>query len=186
MNCVEIINCVNLISSPEIKAFTISIVEKLPDYFFKVPASSTGKFHPKFAEGEGGLVRHTLTAVKVADELLRLEMYEALAPDRDKILSALILHDGLKHGPSHSQFTVFEHPLLMSDFIKKNSNGEAFAEEIASLVLTHMGQWTTNKYSSVVLPKPETKAQKFAHQCDYIASRKFFDIEIKASPQGVL
>ena len=35
------------------------LVSNLPDYFFEIEASSTGKYHPKFASGEHGLVRHT-------------------------------------------------------------------------------------------------------------------------------
>lgn len=46
------------------------LVNLLPDYFFEVAASSTGKYHPSFSLGEGGLVRHTKVAVKIAHELL--------------------------------------------------------------------------------------------------------------------
>ena len=33
--------------------------DKIPDYFYEVPASSTGKNHPSFDHGTGGLLRHT-------------------------------------------------------------------------------------------------------------------------------
>ena len=46
------------------------IISLLPDYFFEVPASSTGKYHPSFSLGDGGLVRHTKVAVRIAVELL--------------------------------------------------------------------------------------------------------------------
>ena len=46
------------------------LIDSLPDYFFEVAAASTGKYHPKYAQGEGGLVRHTKAAVKIAYELL--------------------------------------------------------------------------------------------------------------------
>ena len=36
-----------------------TMIELLPDYFFEVPASSTGKYHPSYSLGEGGLLRHT-------------------------------------------------------------------------------------------------------------------------------
>ena len=49
------------------------LISWLPDYFFEVPASSTGKYHPKYALGEGGLVRHTKAAVRIAYELLNDE-----------------------------------------------------------------------------------------------------------------
>ena len=34
------------------------ILEMLPDYFYKAPASHSGKYHSIFSLGEGGLVRH--------------------------------------------------------------------------------------------------------------------------------
>ena len=33
--------------------------EETPDYFWTDGASSSGKYHPQFSQGEGGLVRHT-------------------------------------------------------------------------------------------------------------------------------
>ena len=41
------------------------MIEKLPDYFFEIPASSTGKYHPEYATGKGGLLRHTKAAVRI-------------------------------------------------------------------------------------------------------------------------
>ena len=48
----------------------MTLIELLPNYFFEVPASSTGKYHPEFALGDGGLIRHTKVAVRIAYELL--------------------------------------------------------------------------------------------------------------------
>ena len=46
------------------------LVSELPDYFFEIPASSTGKYHPEFAGTKNGLVKHTKVAVRIAKELL--------------------------------------------------------------------------------------------------------------------
>lgn len=70
-----------------------SLIRQVPDYFFEIPASSTGKYHPKYALGEGGLVRHTKAAVRIANELLRLEMFKGLSKIKDEIIGALLLHD---------------------------------------------------------------------------------------------
>ena len=32
-----------------------TLIKLLPDYFFEIPASSTGKYHPAFALEKGGL-----------------------------------------------------------------------------------------------------------------------------------
>lgn len=96
--------------------------------------------------------------------------------EQDYIISALLLHDILKHGKDGDEgHTVFEHPILAADYIRENTTGE-YADVVSSLVSTHMGQWTTSKYSSVVLQAPVTELQKFVHECDYLASRK--DIEV--------
>ena len=42
------------IKDEKIRNSLILILEELPDYWFSVPASSTGKYHPKYALGEGG------------------------------------------------------------------------------------------------------------------------------------
>lgn len=163
----------NLIRSLEIREITKNLIEQLPDYFFKVAASSTGKYHPEYALGEGGLVRHTKAAVRIADELFRMEMFNPLLNDRDFILAALILHDGLKHGQSLGVYTVADHPVQAANFIKENCEDKEIGEKIAELVLTHMGQWNTDyKTNMVIMPKPSTKAQSFVHLCDYLASRK--------------
>ena len=46
------------------------LLDALPDYFYEIPAASTGKYHPQYAQGDGGLVRHTKAAVRMAYELL--------------------------------------------------------------------------------------------------------------------
>lgn len=44
----------------------------LPDYFFEAPASSTGKYHPAFANEPGGLILHSLAAARYADSVMEL------------------------------------------------------------------------------------------------------------------
>lgn len=170
------------IANPKIKEFAEKAISMLPDYFFEVAASSTGKFHPAYALGPGGLVRHTRAAVKIAHELLSLEMYgKYTADERDLMLVALTLHDGWKHGPSETagEFTVAEHPTVCSDWIKNTAEFEGMLsseqmEFICGCIASHMGQWNTGYRSKKeILPKPKTAAQKFVHQADYLASRKY-------------
>ena len=58
------------IKKESFKNDTMYLIDSLPDYFFEVAAASTGKYHPKYAQGTGGLVRHTKSAVRIAYELL--------------------------------------------------------------------------------------------------------------------
>lgn len=164
------------IEREDIRKETENLIGLLPDYFFSVPASSTGKYHPDYALENEGLLRHTQAAVRIAHELLRLEMFNGLSEKKDFIYAALILHDGLKHGKDHSPYSVANHPLLAANFIVEHCESLEIGEEIADLVATHMGQWNTDYRNGLeIMQKPSTKAQSFVHLCDYLASRKFLE-----------
>ena len=49
--------------------------------------------------------------------------------------------------------------------------------QICDGLASHMGQWNADRRSGVTLPKPETAFQKFVHQCDYLASRRYLEID---------
>ena len=159
------------------------LVELLPDYFFEVAASSTGKYHPSFSLGDGGLVRHTKAAVRIAHELYSTESVTGKFTDdeKDLMLFGLLLHDGLKHGKEKSEYTVFEHPIVVCDFIRENKDKLTLTDSeidfITNVIETHMGPWTTDYKGNEILQKPVNKYQKFVHMCDFLASRKFLDIK---------
>ena len=169
----------NWIEDPVKRGWCASALDDLPDYFYEVAASSTGKYHPEYALGDGGLVRHTKAAVTIAHDLLGLEMYGKYTQDeKDDILIALLLHDGMKHGPTGGKWTVFSHPLDMVEFLETRTNGidQKSLDLICEGISSHMGQWTTDRRSDTILPKPKSALQKFVHQCDYLASRKYLEV----------
>lgn len=160
------------------------LVVSLPDYFFEVDASSTGKYHPKYAAGEKGLLRHVKAAVKMAVELLSNPIIGKPYSERDKdlIIIALLIHDGLKYGKVKTdKYTKFDHPLLISEYVKElRENLKMHDEDIAkvcAMVSSHMGPWNVNNYSDVVLPIPKAPMEKFVHMCDYLASRRFINLD---------
>lgn len=161
------------------------LLTKVPDYFYRIPASTTGKYHPRFALGDQGLIRHTKVAVTMAYELLQLEMYNNnfTKEEQDLMLMALMLHDTLKCGRQEERYTRFDHPLLVGEFLKEEQAKTTLSDEeiefLSKVIASHMGQWNTNSYSDVVLPKPKTKYEKFVHMCDYLASRKFINVDFK-------
>lgn len=161
-----------------------TLIELLPEYFFEVPASSTGKYHPSFALGDGGLVRHTKVAVRMAVELLNNNCVgmKFNEKDRDLIIMALILHDGVKSGMVKSKYTKAEHPLLVSKLIMENKDKLSLEiddlRKMCSMIESHMGEWNTDPYTKEeILPVPRTAEQRFVHMCDYLASRKFLDVK---------
>ena len=159
------------------------LLNSLPDYFYEIPASSTGKYHPSFALKKGGLVRHTKVAVRIAHELLENNTIGMKFTDKDKdlIIMALVLHDGLKSGLEHSKYTKFDHPLLISKHIMEQKDDLSLdiddIRKLCSMIESHMGEWTYDSYQKKeVLPKPKTAEQRFVHMCDFLASRKFLDV----------
>lgn len=174
------------IENENVKAFAETAIEMLPDYFFTVSASSTGKYHSKYASGSGGLVRHVKSCAKFAHEILELEQNSTFTQkEKDLIITSVILHDGLKHGVEGSAFTVAEHPILCADWIRNNDKLNSMLDSIdleilCSAIASHMGQWTTDyKSKKEILPKPQTEIQKFVHMCDYLGSRKWIEVDFE-------
>ena len=169
---------ISYIKNDKIKKSLIYMINKLPDYFFIVPAASTGKYHPMYASGEGGLLRHTKAAVRIAYELLNDPAIgdKYTSDEQDLMLMGLLLHDWLKLGKEESKYTKFDHPILMANYIEEEKDNLELTDSERKLVMdvikTHMGPWTTDYDGNEVLEKPKTKYQNFVHMCDYLASRK--------------
>ena len=164
--------------SDKIRNACMEMIKLLPDYFFEVPASSTGKYHPEYATGEGGLLRHTKAAVRIGFELLSDPCIgdKYTSDEKDLMLMGLLLHDGLKSGMPKEKYTRFDHPILMADYIMDNEEVLGLEVEeiefLGDVIKTHMGPWTSDYNGNEVLEKPTTKYQNFVHMCDYLASRK--------------
>lgn len=155
-----------------------TLVGRLPDYFFEIAASSTGKYHPKYTLGDGGLVRHTKAAVRIAKELLDNPVIgdKYTSREKDLMIMSLIIHDGLKLGKERSKWTKVEHPLLAGEFIEENMDSLLMEDEdiefMKEVIASHMGSWNKDFDGNEVLPVPKNKYQSFVHMCDFLASRK--------------
>lgn len=186
----------NYIDASWIRELTKRIVNHIPDYFFEIPASSTGKYHPEYATGYGGLLRHVKAACKLAKDILSLESIGAKFDSelRDMILAALLLHDACKSGyPNQSKYTMHDHPLLAADLVRDSlevmlseaeldddtsayNNIKTYIDTVCELIESHMGEWNVNRYSKTILPKPRSEAAAFVHMIDYLASRKYITV----------
>lgn len=178
-----------LIRNADIRLDLINLLDKLPDYFYRVPASTSGKYHPLFAQGEGGLVRHTKLVVRIGYDLLNLEMYDEVFNGREKdlIIMALLLHDGIKKGVIEEEHILLEHPLLGAKFVKENSDlNELEKELVGKMIASHMGEWNKDKNGNEIMLKPKTKYEKFVHICDYLASRQYLDVKFDENSDIIL
>lgn len=107
------------IKNDRYKKIAKELVSLLPDYFFRVAASSTGKYHPSFSLGDGGLVRHTKAAIRIAKELLDNNSigHKFTSDEKDLLIISIMIHDGLKHGVTEEKYTRFDHPIIVMRFI---------------------------------------------------------------------
>lgn len=174
------------IKNDDILESTKYMINILPDYFFEIPASSTGKYHPKFAASTNGLVKHTKVAVRIAYELFNDPALNKFSQrEKDLIIMCLILHDGLKSGLNHSKYTLVDHPLLIANYIKEHKDNLSLSNEeldkICGMISSHMGPWNTDFNGNAVLPVPKTAIERFVHMCDYLSSKKFLDVEFEGT-----
>lgn len=177
----------------DIKEFAKVLLDNAPEYFFHVSASSTGKYHPKYALGDRGLARHTKAVIRFYNHLMTIEQNNSMFTEREIDLGRIscLVHDILKSGTQeyyeeksnngeNTVFTVFNHPLLSAKYIMSYKETYLSEEEVKFIALavgSHMGQWNTNKYEpDIILPKPRTDMQKIVHLADYLASRKDIDV----------
>lgn len=167
----------------DLKELCKEVLKTIPDYFYNVAASSTGKYHPSYALGDGGLVRHTTALCKIMNSIFEVTPYFD-SRERDLLRIAGIMHDSRKSGDqdayARNKYTNFDHPIQAAEVIRsfkgKNWNDDEI-EIIAVAIESHMGQWNTDRRSSVILPTPENKYQYMLHVCDYLASRKFLEVK---------
>lgn len=169
----------NTITNDDIRVFATTLVDNLPKYIWEVGASSTGKYHPEYSLGVGGLMRHQVAVVRFLNFFFELEQYNKGFTDREMDLMRVagLIHDGRKSGEQEdyekSKYTRFDHPLRMANVIRSTDGlGEEEKNFIAHCIESHMGQWNVDKKTKVELPKPIDDYQKFVHLADYLASRK--------------
>ena len=151
--------------------------ERVGKWFWKSGASASGKHHPQFAQGEGGLVRHTRAVAMVCEELLRMSTYAYMRAEyKDYARIACLLHDTCKYGTADEEDKdcYKDHGALAATSISLawNEFFDAPAPELLLMaVRSHMGQWTENRED-----RPFTNIDRLVHLADYIASRDFWDI----------
>ena len=147
-------------------------------WFWESGASASGKYHPAFTHGEGGLVRHTRAVAMVWEELLRMSTYAYMKEEyKDYARVACLLHDTRKYGSGDTEdkSCYSNHGKLAADAVVtawEDFWGGVRCPELLTLAIrSHMGQWVPDKDE-----RPFTNIDRLVHLSDYIASRSFWDI----------
>ena len=166
----NILFVLSLIMDPTLRACARKLWNNAPEYFFHDAASSSGKYHPSFDLGDGGVMRHSLLVAYFAHEIATAWGMNQREVDLATI--AGLIHDVLKRGPEGGEHTAFEHPLYAAQYVRNMFPGDADMELVASAIESHMGKWNTSKYSDAVLPVPQTMLQLCVSAADMVASRK--------------
>ena len=168
---------INLIINEDLRMAVKSYMdEETPDYFWTDGASSSGKYHPQFAQGEGGLVRHTKAVVMFAEELLRMSSYAYMREEyKDYVIAACILHDTAKYGIGEYDKKEYKNHATnaakaFADYAEQVMDYKP-SEFLLNAIAAHMGQWSTEKED-----RPFTNIDRCVHMADYMASRSFIDI----------
>lgn len=167
----------NLIVCEDLRAAVREfLIDGTPSYFWSDGASSSGKYHPAFSQGLGGLVRHTKAVVMFAEELLRMSSYMYLTDEyKDYVIAACILHDTCKYGigefakeeyKNHSRNAA----KAFKEFCEQVMDYQP-SEFLLQAMRSHMGRWSTERED-----RPFTPIDRCVHMADYMASRNFIDI----------
>lgn len=174
--------------SREYRNLTEFLIDQLDDYWFIKPASSTGKYHPKFNNDEGGLVRHSLNVCMWWQRMYRAFEQELISfSGRDDIydlgLIACLFHDAKKYGDAeeNSRWVKKDHDVksmkwfLHNVEIYEHTNDMNFDNKainyIANAIDHHNGPWSTHG-------APRTIFERLVFICDYASSQKIHEQEV--------
>jgi hypothetical protein len=184
----------NFITDPKVREFVIAIFQGIcPDYFWAIPASSTGDHHPGIGRGEGGLVRHTKLTTRFARAFMQMW---PTAPEtaHDEVIAACLLHDMMKRGKTVNEQDTFKdrqeantkHGVYCAwrirEYLRTHEDiADLLPEDRAGRIITavrdHLGKWTANYTSTQEDVVERTQVGHVVcittHLADYTASRTF-------------
>lgn len=163
----------NLIKDSNIKKFAKEIINNADDYFFSMPASTSGKYHPEYTCVPGGLLLHTKAVMYFTVYMIETDIFSIGEHEKDLLIVSALAHDIKKMGDGKLEVTVKNHPELAAEYIKyiydmhKNLVSLDDINYIMDAVRKHMGKWGSAKTVTF-----NNDGEKVLHIADYIASRK--------------
>jgi 23S rRNA maturation-related 3'-5' exoribonuclease YhaM len=158
----------HLIKDEDLGNFTILCLDRLPEYFWMKPSSSTGKYHPRDEHLPGGLALHTARAFDVGERL-----HNSMLPNcnPDIIRVSLLLHDCARYGVGSkpSEHSLNNHAELGADWVAKMAKEIGLDTKLPSVIppivqciRSHMGRWSS--------PVPEGNDALIVHLADAVAA----------------
>jgi hypothetical protein len=191
------------IKDESIREFVLQCFDVAAPYFWERAASSSGKYHPEFTLGSGGLAKHVRYACYWYDQLSRAILHDGkggneidpwVEVDGQKVnlydigMGALLVHDCVKDGdpartiPKAAHKIGGYHGVEMMEAIRERVLPGKTATVAQMLVMygvaAHMGRWTIPFDFSPFRLKGSA-ARKLAllvHLGDYCASRRLDEV----------
>lgn len=183
---------ISLITDDFIKDLVVYLLKnRVPNYFFEVTASSSGKYHAKDKDGNPiTLVGHTKFATRMLEMLLNHPMLMCKFSEYQKNImrASIICHDTVKRGyPSDSGSTVHRHPIMVSLLIDSTIENDPLKKkmftDMVEIISAHHGPWNRSNYDEYVLPTPYNEMQYYVHIADYLGSRNYLSCNLDDSDE---
>lgn len=161
---------VELIDDDEIRRETLDAFKSgVPDYFYNVPATGSGRYHNPFSRRKHGLWIHTkmvFTAYeRFVDSFLQMGLITETEANGGR--AAVLLHDMFKYGPDYEDgdTTVKNHDKLAGSWLEMNTG---LPKATVRAVKTHNGPY----YSGPAPEYAESPIEMLVHMADLAASTK--------------
>jgi len=139
---------------------------RVPPEWWTAPASSSGQYHPAFALGDGGLVRHSVMVALWTADLKNL--YALSGSEASEAFAAGLVHDGFKGGEPWGSHTEPMHGHLAADAWRHMTGGAWPAVEDA--IRRHYAVWDPIRPGTPLTMSPVAATVATA---DFGAARKF-------------
>lgn len=160
---------IEYIEDDELRTETKSALARgIPDYFWNVPATSSGYYHNTYGKGKHGLWIHVKMVFsayqRVVDSFVELGWITEYEADCGR--AAVLLHDMLKYGHSYSEgdSTVTNHDRLAGMWVQNNTD---LPKPVVDAVKSHNGSWYDGPS-----PEPDDFVSILVHVADMSASTK--------------
>lgn len=189
------------IKNKEIKEIAEKTIESTPDWYFEMPASTSGKNHSEEDCKTGGQILH----LKKAFVLAKAAIYKNFLdnnPDRDDIiLASTLIHDMpykfVWSTEKDGYVTDKLHPFVSAGLIWEANKSESyltrnkFLVPIVVCVYHHMGRWGDYRSKTAKAIKDRigsdfdfysstmSRAIMCVHEADYWASRRDITVEVE-------
>lgn len=164
----------DLVTDQEIWQFYNEALDNAPKEFWKVAASSTGKYHPPENNVEGGLVWHTLKCVLYAFDFAEHEYFLLPVQEknikRDIVVVAAGCHDIKKGGEPWDKYDP-KHGELAANYLAQFDLRNPEKNMIQEAVYFHMNRMHDEKEQALSPDRPPYV--RIVQYSDIAASRKW-------------